>query len=214
MGRGGPPEPELDRVAADARRARRALARGPARGIRPSRDRRARRRADDRLPACRRRHGRRAIRRRTCSKARALAATLDPDVVVFDGSGARSRRSTSTRASSSRTIRLRALNPYRVLISDLVSDDARLRATAALGKPASARLRLRPSSRSRAASPSSRAGPRRSTTSTRVVVRLAQPLRPRRAARASSRGRSRHVSRRAEGGCDRRRRGGTRSSTA
>ena len=60
MGRGGPREPEVVRGRADARPAPRHLSRGRARGLRLPRDRGARRRADDRLPA----RGRRARRRR------------------------------------------------------------------------------------------------------------------------------------------------------
>ena len=55
MGRGGPPEPEVVDVAADDRRARRALPRGAARRVRPPRDGGDLRRHDDRVPSRRRR---------------------------------------------------------------------------------------------------------------------------------------------------------------
>ncbi len=62
MGRGGPAEPETITRAADARRARRALASRTPRCIRPSRDGRARRCRDGGLPALRRRARRRRLR--------------------------------------------------------------------------------------------------------------------------------------------------------
>ena len=76
-----------DRGAAVGRRARRALALGAACGVGPSRDRSARRRADDRLPPRGRRARRGGLHVERLAGAR-LAAARAPDVVVFDGSGA------------------------------------------------------------------------------------------------------------------------------
>ena len=87
MGRGGPPEPELIEAPPGVDGSRRALALGPARGLRPPRDRRRCRRRHDRLPARRRRARRPAVRleRRRGRTARGRARA--PDVIVFDGSG-------------------------------------------------------------------------------------------------------------------------------
>ena len=87
MGRGGPPEPELVEARPTLERPARALAFGPPRGVRLPRDRGARGRADDRLPPLRRRARGRTVVSNVLAGA-ALAAEREPDVVVFDGSGA------------------------------------------------------------------------------------------------------------------------------
>ena len=88
MGRGGPPEPEVVRVPPTARGAARALARAVATPPRTTSRRR-------RSPASRRSAAAAAAAgspapsgSRTCSRARALAAALEPELVLFDGSGA------------------------------------------------------------------------------------------------------------------------------
>ena len=88
MGRGGPPEPELVDRAADRRRAA-SHARAPAAMPRPTTSRWRRCAVSRRSAAAGRAEGWRAPSSlRTCSPARELAAALEPDVVVFDGSGA------------------------------------------------------------------------------------------------------------------------------
>ena len=76
-----------------------------------------------------------------------LAATLDPDVVVFDGSGASIPPiDVDTRILVAHDV-VSGLNPYRVLISDVVltMSDAVASDVRALGKPAIRfTLRLRP----------------------------------------------------------------------
>ena len=74
MGRGGPPEPEVVEIARRRSTSSSSVrARGTARGVRPPRDRRALRRADDRLPAC----GRRAWPAR-CSSRTSRQAPRSP----------------------------------------------------------------------------------------------------------------------------------------
>ena len=87
MGRGGPPEPEPIETPPDVDGARRALALRPPRRLRPSRDRRRRRRAHDRLQPGGRRARRARRSSRTSPQGARLAAERRPDVVVFDGSG-------------------------------------------------------------------------------------------------------------------------------
>ena len=101
MGRGGPPEPELDRAAADDRRPRRALARRSSRGLGPPRDRRALRRADDRLPAGRRRAGRAGLRLRMSPRAPAWPRRAGPTSSSSTEAARRSRRSPPTAECSS-----------------------------------------------------------------------------------------------------------------
>ena len=100
MGRGGPPEPEVVETPAVARGARRALARRPARRVRPPGDRRARRRADDRVPARGRGPGRRGLRleRRGGRQARRPARSRRRRSST--AAAPRSRRSTSTAGCS------------------------------------------------------------------------------------------------------------------
>ena len=95
MGRGGPPEPEVVESRAVARRARRALACRPARGVRPPRDRGARRSADDRVPARGRRPGRRGVRLERRGGRRARCAAEAPTSSSSTAAAPRSRRSTS-----------------------------------------------------------------------------------------------------------------------
>jgi len=76
-----------------------------------------------------------------------LAAALDPDAIVFDGSGATIPPVDADAAILVAHDVASGLNPYRVLISDLVltMSDAVARDVAALGKPALRfGLRLRP----------------------------------------------------------------------
>ena len=87
MGRGGPPEPEVAAGAADGRDAARALARRPARGVRPPRDRGA---GGCRDVGCRRCGGglAGAVSISNVAEGARVAAAWTPDLVVFDGSGA------------------------------------------------------------------------------------------------------------------------------
>ena len=112
------------RGAADARRSARALPLGPARRFRPSRGGRARRRPDGRLPARGGRARRRSVPLNVLEGAR-LAAQLEPELLVFDGSGAALPPvETDARilvANGGHDARA-GLNAYRVLVSDLVVD--------------------------------------------------------------------------------------------
>ena len=127
-----------------------------------------------------------------------LAASLDPDVVVFDGSGAAIPPiDVNARILVAHDV-VSGLNPYRVLISDVVltMDERVARDVRALGKPALLfGMRLRP------VEPLT--GERIALFTTGNVpfghlrrrgVRLAQSVRSRRAGRRSSSGGRRHVS--------------------
>ena len=111
------------RVAAVGGRPRRALAVGPARRIRPPRDRRALRRSDDRLPP-RRRRARRAGVRLQRPRGRAARGRADgPTRSSSTRAAPRFRRSRSTGACSwpgPATSLDADFNLYRRLISDLV----------------------------------------------------------------------------------------------
>ena len=121
MGRGGPPEPELVEAAPTRRRpARSARARA---GTRPPTTSRP-----PRSPACRRSAAGAAAavspaRRspRTSRRRRGSLPSCEPDIVVFDGSGAAIPPVATGRADPGRrTTSSPGLNPYRALISDLV----------------------------------------------------------------------------------------------
>ena len=148
MGRGGPPEPELVTAPPDV-------------GELVARSRAGRHAASDHLETaafagvptvgCRRAGGGMAgapFDSNVLEGAR-LAASLDPDVVVFDGSGA----AVPPIATDARVLvahDLAGLNAYRALVSDLVlaaGDDVAVEATR-LGRPAARfGLRLRPTAR-------------------------------------------------------------------
>ena len=144
-----------------------------------------------------------------------LAASLDPDLVVFDGSGA----ALPPVAADARILVVNGahdvragLNAYRVLISDLVvdtggadrdaiADDRRRPGRLRRAAPRADGTARRPPHRGVHDRPRADRPPRR-----RGRPRLAQPREPRRAARRARDGRRRGLSRRAEGGRDRRRR--------
>ena len=207
MGRGGPAEPEVIETPPTVDEPRRALARRPARRLRPPRDRRALRRADDRLPARGRRARRRGVRLERRRRARASPRERAPDVVVFDGSGA----AIPPIAVDRRVLVVGAghdldsyFNTYRRL-------DLRPRRRGRLRRsPArsGAELRLRPLEPLEGrvavftAGPARRRPPRRRR---RPRLAATSPTATR-CARELAAARRRHVPRRAEGGRDRRRR--------
>ena len=135
------------------------VARRASRGVGPSRDRGARRRADGRLPPRRRRAWRARRSRRTCSRARGSPRRSSPTSSSSTAAAPRSRRS-RRRAHPRRARPLAGLNAYRAPdhVVTLVLDGRReptSRLPAAPGRAARA-----------AASPSSRPAPRRPSIST------------------------------------------------
>ena len=145
-----------------------------------------------------------------------LAVGLDPDVVVFDGSGA----AIPPVATDARILvahdAASGLNPYRVLISDLVltMSDEVARDVHALGGPccASDCACGRRAGRGRPGRGLHDGARRPSSISTRTSSsrRAISPIAPR-SREDLARRRRRHVRRRDQGGSDRRRRRGARS---
>ena len=197
----GPRRPSRARARrgrADAGRAARALARGRARGLRLPGDRRARRRADDRLPP----RGRRARGRRSFTsnvrRGRELAEERGPELVVFDGSGAAippvavDGRDPRRRAGAGRD-RLSESVP-RARLGPRPADGRRRggadpRAQGRAGDPGRASAAARRAAR-REAGRSLHGGPRTGRPPRRRGrARLAEPRRPRRAARGAGGGR-------------------------
>ena len=108
------------------RRAPRALAGRSARRVRLPRDRRAQRRPDDRLPPLRRRPRRRRLRLERRRRAQRSPSSCEPDLVLFDASGAAlppvetRRRVLVVNARQDHEVVTGYLNAYRHLLSDLV----------------------------------------------------------------------------------------------
>ena len=127
MGRGGPPEPEVVEVRADARRAARALARRAARGLRLPRDGGARRRRRRSAAGAAAAGWRARPATSNVLEGAALAAEREPGARRSSTAAARrSRRSQTdarvlvTSARQPREVVTGYLNAYRILVSDLV----------------------------------------------------------------------------------------------